>query len=79
LSEINVYVNVTHHMSHDCYSQGNYEKAWVRINVNVNVTHHITVILKVNMKNLEWDKCLCKCYTSYDCYSQSKYEKSWVR
>ncbi len=50
------------------------------INVYVNVTHHnMTVILKVNLKNLEWNKCLCKCYTSqYDCYSQSKYEKSWV-
>jgi hypothetical protein len=24
----------------------------------------MTVILKVNMKNLEWDICLCKCYIS---------------
>jgi hypothetical protein len=47
--------------------------------VYVNVTHNITVILKLNMKNLKWDNCLCKCYTSYHCYSQIEYEKSWVR
>jgi hypothetical protein len=24
--------------------------------------HHMTVILKVNMKSVERDKCLCECY-----------------
>jgi hypothetical protein len=47
--------------------------------VYVNVTYHMTAILKVNMKNLEWDNCFCKCYISYDYCSQRKYEKSWVR
>jgi hypothetical protein len=46
-------------------------------NVSVNVTY-MTVLLKVNMKNLGWGKCLCKCYT-YDCSSQSEYETFWVR
>jgi hypothetical protein len=38
------------------------------INVYVNVTH-----LNVNMKKLEWDESLCKCYIS-----QSKYWTLWV-
>jgi hypothetical protein len=45
--------------------------------VHLNVTL-ITVVLEVNMKNIEWGKCLCKCYIS-DCDSQSKYEKYWAR
>jgi hypothetical protein len=45
--------------------------------VYVNVTHHKTIVLKVNMKKLEWVKCLCKCYTSQKLLfvCQSKYEK----
>jgi hypothetical protein len=39
------------------------------MNVYENVTY-----LKVIMKNLEWDECLCECYIS-----QSNYEKPWVR
>jgi hypothetical protein len=33
------------------------------ISVYVNVTHNITVILKVNMKNMQWDNCLSSCVT----------------
>jgi hypothetical protein len=48
------------------------------MNVYENVTY-----LKVIMRNLEWDECLCECYISQskyekpcECYiSQSKYEK----
>jgi hypothetical protein len=40
----------------------------------------MTVILKVNMKSVERDKCLCECYIIiWLCYSQNKYEKSLVR
>jgi hypothetical protein len=47
------------------------------VNVYVNVTH-MTVVLKVNMKNIEWGKCLCKCYI-YDCCFQSECKKTtWV-
>jgi hypothetical protein len=46
-------------------------KIFSELIVCVNVTHNnITVILKLNMKNLEWHNCLCKCYTSYHCYTQ---------
>jgi hypothetical protein len=38
---------------------------------------HLTDVLKINMQNAEWGKCLCECYI-YDCSSQNKYEKSWV-
>jgi hypothetical protein len=31
------------------------------VNVYVNVTY-MTVVLKVNMKNTKWCKCLCECY-----------------
>jgi hypothetical protein len=68
LSEANVYVNVTY-MSVLLNLSA--------INVYANVTYS-SVLLKVNMKKLECDKCLCKCYI-YDCSSQSEYEKSWVR
>jgi hypothetical protein len=48
-------------------------------NVYVNVTSQFNCYSQSKNEKSQWDKCLCKCYTSYDCYSQSKYEKSWVR
>jgi hypothetical protein len=55
LSEVGVYVNLTH----DC-SQSECEKYWVRLMFMKML--HITD-LKVNMKNIEWGRCLCECYT----------------
>jgi hypothetical protein len=54
---MNVYVNVTY----DCCSQSEYEKkTWVRWMFMKML--HTKVVLKVNLKKLEWDECLCKCY-----------------
>jgi hypothetical protein len=56
LSERNVYVNVTY----ECCSQSEFEKTWVR-GMFMQMLH-MNVVLKVNMKKLEWEECLCKCY-----------------
>jgi hypothetical protein len=49
---------------------------WAK-NVYVNVTY-VTDVLKINMKNVEWDKCIRECNICDWC-SQNKYEKCWVR
>jgi hypothetical protein len=59
-----------------------------------NVYVNVTTYLKVNIENLGWEECLCKCYISESKYwkpfgwdeclcechiSQRKHEKTWVR
>jgi hypothetical protein len=78
LREMNVYVNVT--SSYDCCSQSEYEKCWVRWMFMWMLHHNMTVILKVNMKNVERDKCSCKCYIIiWLLFSKYTYDKCWVR
>jgi hypothetical protein len=55
-------------------SKNKCEKSWVRWMFTW-LLHMTIVLLEVNIENLEWGKCLCKCYV-YDCSSQSKYEKN---